>query len=123
MISGRGELTSEYSVNWVRVRVRVGVRVRVRVPVRVRVRVRVRVGVRVLVRVRVPVRVRVGVGVRPLVRKRATLIHHLFKISPRACLGQLRGRRVAGSIYSNRFSKYLGVADHESYGLNQITLA
>ena len=70
--SGRGELTSEYSVNWVRVRVRVrvGVRVRVRVPVRVRVRVRVPVGVRALVRVRVPVRV--GVGVRPLVRKRAT---------------------------------------------------
>ena len=28
---GRGELTSEYSVNWVRVRVRVPVRVRVRV--------------------------------------------------------------------------------------------
>ena len=34
---GRGELTSEYSVTWVRVRVRV--RVGVRVPVRVRVRV------------------------------------------------------------------------------------
>ena len=53
---GRGELTSEYSVTWVRVRVsvRVGVGVRVRDPVRVRVPVRV------------PVRVR------PLVRKRAT---------------------------------------------------
>ena len=49
--SGRGELTSEYSVNWViTVRVRVRVGVRVRVPVRVRVRVRVRVGVRVPVR-------------------------------------------------------------------------
>ena len=72
VFSGRGELTSEYSVNWVRVRVRVrvGVRVRVRVPVRVRVRVRVGVRVLPLVRVRVPVRVRVGV--RPLVRKRAT---------------------------------------------------
>ena len=46
-ISGRGELTSEYSVNWVRVWLRVRVGVRVRVPVRVRVRVRVRVGVRV----------------------------------------------------------------------------
>ena len=45
-----GELTSEYSVTWVRVRVRVGVRVGVRVPVRVPVRV----------------------GVRPLVRKRVT---------------------------------------------------
>ena len=44
--SGRGELTSEYSVTWVRVRVKVRVGVRVRVPVRVRVRVRVRVGVR-----------------------------------------------------------------------------
>ena len=44
---GRGELTSEYSVTWVRVRVKVRVGVRVRVPVRVRVRVRVRVGVRV----------------------------------------------------------------------------
>ena len=65
---GRGELTSEYSVTWVRVRVKV--RVGVRVPVRVRVRVRVRVGVRVGVRVRVPVRV--GVRVRPLVRKQAT---------------------------------------------------
>ena len=54
--AGRGELTSEYSVTWVRVRVRVRVVVRVRVPVRVRVRVPVRVGVRV----------------RPLVRKRAT---------------------------------------------------
>ena len=54
--SGRGELTSEYSVTWVRVRVRV--RVGVRVPVRVgpRVRVRVRVGVRVPVRVRVQFR-------------------------------------------------------------------
>ena len=61
---GRGELTSEYSVNWVRVRVRVKVRVRVRVRPRVRVRVGVRVRVRVLVRVRV--------RVRPLVRKRAT---------------------------------------------------
>ena len=65
-IGGRGELTSEYSVTWVRVRVRVGVRVRV--PVRVRVRVGVRVGVRV------PVRVPVRVGVRPLVRKWATSI-------------------------------------------------
>ena len=72
--SGRGELTSEYSVTWVRVRVRVRVGVRVRVPVRVRVRVRVRVGVRVGVRVPVRVRVglRVGVRVRPLVRKHAT---------------------------------------------------
>ena len=68
--SGRGELTSEYSVTWVRVRVKVRVGVRVRVPVRVRVRVRVRVGVRVGVRVRVPVRV--PVRVRPLVRKQAT---------------------------------------------------
>ena len=51
LTNGRGELTSEYSVNWVRVRVRV------------------RVGVRV--RVRVPVRVRVT-RVRPLVRTRAT---------------------------------------------------
>ena len=49
-LSGRGELTSEYSVTWVRVRVKVRVGVRVRVPVRVRVRVRVRVGVRVGVR-------------------------------------------------------------------------
>ena len=40
---GRGELTSEYSVNWVRVRVRVRVKVRVRVRVRAKVRVRVRV--------------------------------------------------------------------------------
>ena len=47
---GRGELTSEDSVNWVRVRVRVRVRVGVRVPVRVPVRVRVK----------------------PLVRKRST---------------------------------------------------
>ena len=67
---GRGELTSEYSVTWVRVRVKV--RVRVRVPVRVRVRVGVRVGGRVGVRVRVPVRV--GVRVRPLVRKQATRV-------------------------------------------------
>ena len=72
--SGRGELTSEYSVTWVRVRLKVRVGVRVRVPVRVRVRVRVRVGVRVGVRVwvRVRVPVRVGVRVRPLVRKQAT---------------------------------------------------
>ena len=70
ILSGRGELTSEYSVNWVRVRVRVRVKVRVRV--RVRPRVRVRVGVRVRVRVRVRVLVRVRVRVRPLVRKRAT---------------------------------------------------
>ena len=42
-LGARGELTSEYSVTWVRVRVkvRVGVRVTVRVPVRVRVRLRV----------------------------------------------------------------------------------
>ena len=38
-LTRRGELTSEYSVNWVRVRVRVKVRVRVRVRVRVPVRV------------------------------------------------------------------------------------
>ena len=50
-----------------------GLAVRVRVPVRVRVRVGVRVPVRVPVRVQV--RVRVGVRVRPLVRKRATIIH------------------------------------------------
>ena len=45
--SGRGELTSEYSIAslWVRVRVNLKVRVRVRVPVRVRFRVGVRVGV------------------------------------------------------------------------------
>ena len=57
VLTGRGELTSEYSVTWVRVRVRVrvGVRVTVRVGVRVRVRVRVRVGVGVRVGVRVRV--------------------------------------------------------------------
>ena len=57
----RGELTSEYSVNWVWVRVRVGVGVGVGVGVWVRVSVRVRV--------------------RPLVRKRATLIPPLFPLN------------------------------------------
>ena len=55
---GRGELTSEDSVNWVRVRVRV----RARVGVGVRVGVRVRVPVRVRVRVRLGFRLGLGLG-------------------------------------------------------------
>ena len=101
---GRGELTSEYSVTWVRVRVTVRVGVRVRVPVRVRVRVRVGVRVPVRVPVRVRVLVRVGVRVRPLVRKQAT---HFFRLVERIIFFKKCPKRIFPSEFVKLGSEIL----------------